>query len=87
MCKRDIGLTNALAKVWEGVAECLDTVHLRRGREEKTAALLVMPTESRAKQGKTTWSPAHKSRGCKGSLTSWQRGAWDSGKIWLLAHF
>lgn len=35
---------------WEGGAETLDTVHLRRRREvEKTAALLVIPTESKAK--------------------------------------
>lgn len=73
---------------WEGGAETLDTVHLRRDKEvEKTAALLVIPTESKAKGRKATWSPAHKIGDCKGSLMPWQRGAWVSGKTWLPAHF
>ena len=41
--------TNSQAEGWEGGAENLDTVHLKRGREvEKAAALLVIPTESKA---------------------------------------
>lgn len=54
---------------------------------EKTAALLVIPTESKAKGSKATWSPAHKIRDYKGSLMPWQRGVWVSGKTWLPAHF
>lgn len=80
--------TNSQAEGWEGGAENLDTVHLKRGREvEKAAALLVIPTESKANGSKATWSPAHKIRDYKGSLMPWQRGAWVSGKTWLPAHF